>query len=39
MMNRVFLDTNIILDFLDSKRKQHQKAKALFEKIIYDGFL
>lgn len=30
MKNRVFLDTNVVLDFLDKQRKNHEKAKELF---------
>lgn len=33
-MQKVFLDTNIILDFLDKKRPLHLKAKALISKLI-----
>ncbi|MCV6608281.1 MAG: type II toxin-antitoxin system VapC family toxin [Campylobacterales bacterium] len=34
-MNRVFLDTNIVADLLDSSRNNHQKALELIEKLIY----
>jgi len=30
----VYFDTNIVLDILDSKRKNHQKIKPLLQKII-----
>ena len=33
-MQKVFLDTNIVLDFLDKKRVNHQKAKDLISKLI-----
>jgi len=39
MTNRVFLDTNIILDFLDQKRVLHAQAEALFLKIITEEYL
>ena len=38
MVNSVFLDTNIILDFLDSKRKHHNEAKTLFEVLILNDY-
>lgn len=34
MQNRVFLDTNIVLDFIDSSRAFHKNAIELFEKLI-----
>lgn len=34
MIKRVFLDTNIILDLLDSKRVNHQNAKDLLTETI-----
>lgn len=33
-MHKVFLDTNVILDFLDRKRPRHEAAKALFRHLI-----
>ncbi|WP_292662812.1 type II toxin-antitoxin system VapC family toxin [Nitratifractor sp.] len=33
-MRRLFLDTNIILDFLDRRRAHHENAKALFVDIV-----
>jgi len=38
MTNRLFLDTNIILDFLDHKRALHPQAKELFLKIITEDY-
>jgi predicted nucleic acid-binding protein len=38
MRNRLFLDTNIILDFLDKKRALHPQAKELFLKIIKEDY-
>ncbi|QCI27923.1 type II toxin-antitoxin system VapC family toxin [Caminibacter pacificus] len=37
-MDKIFLDTNIIIDLLDSKRKNHTKAKNLFIKLIENDF-
>lgn len=37
-MKPVFLDTNIILDFLDSHRENHSQAKQLFNKIVEDEY-
>ena len=37
-MQKVFLDTNIILDFLDKKRPLHLKAKALISKLIMNDY-
>ena len=33
-MQLVYLDTNIVLDILDSKRKNHHKIKSLLKKVI-----
>ena len=33
-MKNIFLDTNIILDFLDKKRPLHIKSKTLISKLI-----
>ncbi len=37
-MKSIFLDTNIILDILDSDRKNHHLARKLLEKIIEDEY-
>jgi len=37
-MQKVFLDTNIILDFLDKKRPLHLNAKSLISKLIMNDF-
>lgn len=37
-MKKIFLDTNILLDLLDSDRKQHKEAVATIEKIIEEGY-
>ncbi|CAA6825141.1 MAG: Unknown protein, partial [uncultured Sulfurovum sp.] len=29
MIQNVFLDTNIVLDFLDNQREEHEKAQQL----------
>lgn len=36
-MKSVFLDTNIVLDLLDSKRSLHEEAKKLIEKLMREG--
>jgi len=33
MVNKIFLDINILIDFLDATRKEHIAAKELFEAI------
>lgn len=38
MRSRVFLDTNIVLDFLDKKRALHTQAEELFLKIITEDY-
>ena len=38
MATKIFLDTNIVLDFLDSKREHHQNAKTLFAKTIVNEY-
>ncbi len=38
MIKRVFLDTNIILDFLDQKRANHKKAKDLLKYLILNRY-
>ena len=37
-MKSVFLDTNIVLDILDSDRANHSDAKQLLAKVINDGY-
>jgi predicted nucleic acid-binding protein len=37
-MSKLFLDTNIILDFLDKQRVDHEKAKQLFKNIIVNEY-
>ena len=37
-MSKLFLDTNIILDFLDSRRVHHEKAKSLVKDIIINQY-
>ena len=37
-MKKLFLDANIILDFLDSSRINHEYSKKVFEKIIDDDW-
>ncbi len=37
-MKSIFLDTNIVLDILDSERKNHTIAKQLLEKIVIDEY-
>lgn len=32
---RIFLDTNILLDFLDDKRPQHNSANIFFDRVIF----
>ena len=33
MANKIFLDINIMVDFIDSSRQEHQAAKDLFNQI------
>jgi len=35
---RIFLDTNIILDFLDDKRPKHSHAMILLDRLSRDGW-
>jgi predicted nucleic acid-binding protein len=35
---RIFLDTNIILDFLDDKRPKHPQAMILLDRLSRDGW-
>ena len=37
-MKNIFLDTNIILDFLDKKRPLHTKAEVLIKKLIIKDY-
>ena len=37
-MKKIFLDTNIVLDFLDKKRPFHAQAKALMAKLIMEEY-
>lgn len=37
-MKSLFLDTNIVLDILDSQREDHNLAKQLLEKIVKDEY-
>jgi len=37
-MKNIFLDTNIILDFLDKKRPLHIQSKALISKLITEDY-
>ena len=37
-MKSIFLDTNIILDFLDSQRQNHNLTRRLLTKIIEDEY-
>ena len=34
----IFLDTNIVIDFLDSERPRHRIAEKLIQKIISTGY-
>ena len=34
----IFLDTNVIIDFLDSKRANHKLARTLIEKLILEDY-
>jgi len=37
-MKRIFLDTNIVLDFLESKRKNHHLALELIKRLINENY-
>ncbi|MBU1669353.1 PIN domain-containing protein [bacterium] len=37
-MKKVFLDTNIVLDFLDKKRPLHSKSKELMTMVIMEDY-
>lgn len=34
---KIFLDANIVIDFLDDRRKNHELSKKLIEKCVFDG--
>ncbi len=36
-MNKVFIDSNVILDFLDMQRERHSEAKRLFKILLENG--
>jgi len=38
MIQNVFLDTNIILDFLDNQREEHEKAQQLIQYLILNNY-
>lgn len=38
MIKKVFLDTNIILDFLDKKRPNHKKVQDLIKHLMLNGY-
>lgn len=38
-MERVFLDANVILDFLDDNRALHEQTKSLFRALIDQNYL
>lgn len=41
-MNKIFLDTNVLVSSIDTTRRNHKKAFYLMEKIKegkYDGFI
>ncbi len=35
----IFLDANVVIDFLDRSRKRHLVAVSLFEKLIIDNYI
>jgi len=37
-MKNIFLDTNIVLDFLDKQRPLHTQSKALISKLITEDY-
>ena len=37
MGNRVFFDTNIVLDIIDSSRKSHKNALRVWESSVHEG--
>ena len=38
MENRVFFDTNVILDIIDSNRQSHKLAMRVWERVVAEGF-
>jgi len=38
MTKHVFLDTNIVLDFLDNKREDHKKVQQLIQYLILNNY-
>ncbi len=38
MIQNIFLDTNIILDFLDDKREDHKKVQQLIQYLILNNY-
>ena len=38
MSKNIFLDTNIILDFLDDKREEHKKVQHLIQYLILNNY-
>ncbi len=38
-MKSIFLDTNIILDILDTDRSNHVNASKVLEKVIFNGYI
>lgn len=38
MGNKVFFDTNVILDIIDSSRQSHKYALGVWEKSVTEGF-
>jgi len=38
MIQNVFLDTNIVLDFLDNQREEHEKAQELIQYLILNNY-
>ncbi len=38
MANSIFIDTNIVLDFLEGYRSDHDRAVALFDRLLGDGY-
>lgn len=37
-MKKIFLDTNIVLDFLDKSRPLHNQSKVLMQKLILENY-
>jgi len=38
MANNIFIDTNIVLDFLEGHRSGHDRAVELFDRLLGDGY-